>query len=227
MRKWTTQLQILWVKSQIIQSHSETQHSLREGLVKTSTGRPLVPTDQTVTTLWGAHFQQSNKQATKVCDVHMSKVNEITSRHLISASFCTPIGVCRSDTWKFSTSMSEAPNVASTLTFSYMWNWTFLLAIDRRHRRKLSLSFARACCSFCSCSAVASEATEVGMEVRQRAMKRGDFGSNPRLLGSGPFGRRSTDTGFSILSPSAKTYCKKSINKNTNIKTLIRLLIDM
>lgn len=143
-----------------------------------------------------------NKQVTNNSSVHTSKVNEITSRHLISASFCTPMGVCRSDTWKFSTSMSDAPNVASTFTFSYMWNWTFLLLMERRHRRKLSLSTDRACCSLGSCSASASEE---GIEVRQRAMKRGDLGSNPRLLGSGPFGRRSTDTGVAMLSLSANT----------------------
>lgn len=167
-----------------------------------------------------AHLQHSkvplipHKQVTEVSDVHISKVNEITSWHLISASFCTPIGVCRSDTWKLSTSMSDAPNVASTFTFSYMWNWTFLLAMERRHRRKRSLSTDRARCSLCSCSAVASEATEVGMEVRQRAMKRGDLGSNPRLLGSGPFGRRRTDTGFAILSLFAKTTKKTRLQKN-------------
>lgn len=129
----------------------------------------------------------------------ISNVYEITSWHLINASFCTPIGVCRSETWKFSTSMSDAPNVASTFTFSYMLNWTFLLVVKRRHRRKFSLSCERACCSPCSCSASASVGMEVGMVVRHRAMKRGEFGSNPRLLGSGPFGRRSTDTGTAML----------------------------
>lgn len=96
---------------------------------------------------------------------HTSKVKDITSWHLISASFCTPIGVWRSDTWKFITSMSDAPNVASTFTFSYMLNWTFLLVIERIHRRKLSLSTDRTCCSESDC-----DAAEVGMEVWHRAM---------------------------------------------------------
>lgn len=129
----------------------------------------------------------------------ISNVYEITSWHLIKASFCTPIGVCRSETWKFSTSMSDAPNVASTFTFSYMLNWTFLSVVESRHRRKFSLSCERACCSLCSCSASAPVGMEVGMVVRHRAIKRGEFGSNPRLLGSGPFGRRSTDTGTAML----------------------------
>ncbi|TNN54815.1 Galaxin [Liparis tanakae] len=94
--------------------------------------------------------------------------------------------------------MSDALNVASTFTLSYMWNWIFLLAMDSRQRRKLSLSTERACCSVGSSSGSASHAADVGMEVRQRAMKRADVGSNPRLLGSGPFGRRITVTGVAI-----------------------------
>lgn len=142
--------------------------------------------------------------------VYTSKVNDITSWHLIRASFCTPMGVCRSDTWKFSTSISDAPNVASTFTFSYIWNWTFLLVMESKHRRKPSLSTDRASCSFCSCSLLVSEAAEEEMEVRQRAMKRGELGSNPRLLGSGPLGRRSTGTGVAMLTASAKA-CKRKI----------------
>lgn len=120
------------------------------------------------------------------------------------------MGVCRSDTWKFSTSISDAPNVASTFTFSYIWNWTFLLVMESKHRRKPSLSTDRASCSFCSCSLSVSEAAEEEMEVRQRAMKRGELGSNPRLLGSGPLGRRSTGTGVAMLTASAKA-CKRKI----------------
>lgn len=118
---------------------------------------------------------------------HKSNVSEITSWHRISASFWIPMGVCRSDTWKCNTSMSDAPNVASIFRFSYMWNRTFLLAMERRQRRKRSRSSERTCCSFCSCSSSRSEATEEGMEVWHRAMKRGDRGSKPRLLDSGPF----------------------------------------
>ena len=164
------------------------------------------------------------KQETKALNVHESKVNEITSWHLISASFCTPMGVCRSDTWKFSTSMSDAPNVASTFTLSCMRNWTFLLVMERRHRRKVSLSTDRACCSIGSCSAFVSDEAEVAMEVRQRAMKRGDLGSNPRLLGSGPFGRRSTDTGVAMLNLSANIYERKTkfINSSGAIHLLLK-----
>lgn len=127
------------------------------------------------------------------------------------------MGVCRSDTWKFSTSISDAPNVASTFTFSYIWNWTFLLVMESKHRRKPSLSTDRASCSFCSCSLSVSEAAEEEMEVRQRAMKRGELGSNPRLLGSGPLGRRSTGTGVAMLTASAKA-CKRKISQEQENK---------
>lgn len=55
------------------------------------------------------------------------------------------------------------------------------------------------------------------MEVRQRAMKRGELGSNPRLLGSGPLGRRSTGTGVAMLTASAKA-CKRKISQEQENK---------
>lgn len=130
---------------------------------------------------------------------HMSKEYEITSWHLISASLCTPMGVCKSETWKLRTSMSDAPNVASTFTFSYMWNWIFLLAMDKRHRKKRSLIIDRARCSIWSEVVSAMGSLDAEIEVVQRAIKRGELGSNPRLLWSGPLGRRSTVIGVFIL----------------------------
>lgn len=126
---------------------------------------------------------------------HRLKEHEITSWHLRSASFWTPSGVSRSDTWKFSTSISEAPNLARTHTFSNMSNWTCLSVISKRVRRNLSRSFDRSRCSSSSTLPDEEEETVVG----HRAMKRGEVGSNPRLFGSGPLGSRRTLTGVFIV----------------------------
>ena len=130
----------------------------------------------------------------------------MTSWHLSRASFCTPMGVCRSETWKLSTSMSDAPNFASTSTLSYMWNCTCLLVMAMSVLRKLSLKADRARCS----SPTSTESVHVSFEaeivVGHSATKRVEFGSNPRPFGSGPLGRRSTVTSVLISS-----FCRSAI----------------
>lgn len=131
-------------------------------------------------------------------DSHSSNEHAITSWHLRRASFWTPRGVSRPDTWKFSTSMSEAPNLARTRTFSCMLNSTCLSVINRRVRRNLSRRSERSRCSSSSTAPDEDEDEEESV-VGHRAMKRGEFGSKPRLFGSGPRGSRRTLTGVFIL----------------------------
>lgn len=131
--------------------------------------------------------------------LHNWKENEIMSWHLSRASFCTPSGVCRSETWKFRMSMSEAPNLAWTWTFSYRLKWTGLDVIASRVLRKRSRSSERTRCSSSRVTEPASVPDDAGIVVGHSAMYRGELGSNPRLLGSGPLGRRRTLTGVFIV----------------------------
>ncbi len=120
---------------------------------------------------------------------HSSKEQESTSWLLRSASLWTPRGVSRSETWKRSTSMSEAPNLARTRTLSCMSNWTSLSLIKWESPQKTS-------------GAAPSAAAAPLHHQRRRRTERwsgGELGSNPRLLGSGPLGSRRTLTGVFIL----------------------------
>lgn len=146
--------------------------------------------------LWQSQYQHACKLDQQV--FHSSNEHEITSWHLNSASFWTPKGVSKSDTWKFKMSISDAPNLARTCTFSYMLNWTGLSVITNSVRKNLSRRSDR---TRCSSSIPGPVDAEDEIDVGHRAIKRGELRSNPRLFGSGPLGNRSTPTGGFKLMP--------------------------